>query len=391
MKKKFIIIGTVSVVIIATIVVAVLLLTGKESKITISFDVDGGKSVSSIEIKKGESIKLPDANKEGYTFDGWFLNDQRVTDSTAYDKDVTLKAKWISNGTKTFTVTFDSDGGSKVESIKVECDKEISLPTNPTKEGYTFISWIDKNETPIYDKALLSCEDITLKANWKKEETGKEETKQKTYKCPSGYTLNGTKCTATANATEECPPGYNWSIKVNKCVVQTTANEEECPSGSSWSDKKNTCISTTKDREKTCVIDSYAGVGAIYDDGYCYHGSDPAGSGNPEMCEIRGGVYYNGFCFIKRTTPISSCPNGYTSATATELGSNFGAPKAEVCYKIIGAKIKTCPSGYKLYHSDPNFGAGDRCVKLTNKEKKCPSGYTLNGDNCVKTIDATYE
>ena len=58
---------------------------------------------------------------------------------------------------------------------------------------------------------MLSCEDITLKANWKKEETKKDENKpyqktntssnantnvtssqpekQKSYKCPSGYEL----------------------------------------------------------------------------------------------------------------------------------------------------------------------------------------------------------
>ncbi len=174
MKKKFMIIGAITVVIITAIVAAILLSTEKGGKITISFDADGGKPISSLKIKKGESISLPNTEKEEFTFDGWFEGDQKVTDSTTFDKDVTLKAKWRKKKAETFTVTFDSDGGSSVDRIKVECGKELSLPTNPIKEGYTFISWIDKNGTPILDKALLSCDDITLKANWNKVETKKD-------------------------------------------------------------------------------------------------------------------------------------------------------------------------------------------------------------------------
>ena len=38
-----------------------------------------------------------------------------------------------------YTVTFDSNGGSAVESIEVEKDEKIKKPTDPTKEGYTFL------------------------------------------------------------------------------------------------------------------------------------------------------------------------------------------------------------------------------------------------------------
>lgn len=66
-----------------------------------------------------------------------------------------------------FKVTFNTEGGSNVKSINVKCGDTLKLPERPTKEGYEFVSWIDKNETPIYDDALLSCNDITLTAKWK--------------------------------------------------------------------------------------------------------------------------------------------------------------------------------------------------------------------------------
>lgn len=40
-----------------------------------------------------------------------------------------------------YTVTFNSNGGSTITSIEVEQNNKVSAPTNPTKEGYTFIGW----------------------------------------------------------------------------------------------------------------------------------------------------------------------------------------------------------------------------------------------------------
>lgn len=67
---------------------------------------------------------------------------------------------------ESYVVTFDSKDGSKVESITVKCDETLKLPENPTKSGYNFITWEDKNGTPIYNDALLTCDDVTLYAVW---------------------------------------------------------------------------------------------------------------------------------------------------------------------------------------------------------------------------------
>ena len=79
-------------------------------------------------------------------------------------------------GKKNITITFDSDGGSKVEKITYKQGTFVQLPT-PTKEGYDFDGWIiDKiaNEDEYFKKGSLLSDywtkfldsDITLKAKW---------------------------------------------------------------------------------------------------------------------------------------------------------------------------------------------------------------------------------
>ena len=67
-----------------------------------------------------------------------------------------------------FTVTFDSQGGSYVESVTVSKDSLITQPQNPTKDFYVFDGWFkDKDCTERWwfdvDKVTSS---ITLYAKW---------------------------------------------------------------------------------------------------------------------------------------------------------------------------------------------------------------------------------
>ena len=65
------------------------------------------------------------------------------------------------------TITFDTKGGSIIDSITISKDTDLTLPKEPPRDGYVFKGWVDKNETPIYDKVLLA-EDTTLYAVWEK-------------------------------------------------------------------------------------------------------------------------------------------------------------------------------------------------------------------------------
>ena len=57
-------------------------------------------------------------------------------------------------------VSFDSLGGTKVETIKVKKGSTITKPENPTKEGYSFIAWMLDGEEFYFDKnvyTIVSC------------------------------------------------------------------------------------------------------------------------------------------------------------------------------------------------------------------------------------------
>lgn len=164
MKKKTILIiaGAVAVVEI----VAVLYFFVLKKGITVTFNSNGGTKLTDIVLKEGEAITLPEITKEGAIFDGWYIGDTKVNDKTVFEKDVELEARWITEIGKEYTVTFDSKGGTSIRSILMKEGDTLILPPNPTKEGYTFVTWQDKNEMPITSGTVLAAEDIILYAKW---------------------------------------------------------------------------------------------------------------------------------------------------------------------------------------------------------------------------------
>ncbi len=135
-----------------------------EKAIVITFDSKGGSKVNSITMVEGDPIVMPkEPTKSGYKFGGWFdQDDKAINGGEMLDKSMTLYAKWL----KTFTITFDSNGGTKVNSITLADGDKFTPPKNPTKDGFTFGGWYDKNDMPIGEGALLAPENITLTAKW---------------------------------------------------------------------------------------------------------------------------------------------------------------------------------------------------------------------------------
>lgn len=78
--------------------------------------------------------------------------------------------------TPVFTVTFDSNGGSYIETQEVEEEERAVQPDDPELEGHVFVRWLDENDdnfnfdSPVYD-------DLVLTAEWEElEEVTEEET-----------------------------------------------------------------------------------------------------------------------------------------------------------------------------------------------------------------------
>ena len=101
---------------------------------------DGDSEYAKQVLPSGTLATRPDAPAAtpGYTFGGW-----NKADGTAWDyasdkvtDNITLYAKWTAN---TYTITFDTVGGSEIAPITQDYGTVITAPEAPTREGYTFI------------------------------------------------------------------------------------------------------------------------------------------------------------------------------------------------------------------------------------------------------------
>ena len=122
---------------------------------------DGDSEYAKQVLPSGTLATRPDAPAAtpGYTFGGW-----NKADGTAWDyasdkvtDNITLYAKWAAN---TYTITFDTAGGSEIAPITQDYGTAITVPADPTREGYTFIGW-DK-EIP----TTMPAENMTVTAQW---------------------------------------------------------------------------------------------------------------------------------------------------------------------------------------------------------------------------------
>ena len=135
----------------------------------ISFDENGADGTIPVTIikKYGTSIDLPDVGnliKIGHSFTGWAFDVDG--DTVVYEAGATFNipasnvrfiAVWTINQ---YTITFDTDGGSAVDSITKDYGTAISAPDNPIKEGYTFAGWY-----PIVP-ATMPAKNLTITALW---------------------------------------------------------------------------------------------------------------------------------------------------------------------------------------------------------------------------------
>ena len=140
----------------------------------INFYVDD-EIFSTLQTSGNELITLPQApKKESYEFVGWFFdkdtfNNQLKEDTylnKSLDQNINVYANYIfkEEPVKEFTVTFDTCGGDKMDSITTSI---ISSEPIPTRYGYTFLGWYLENT--YITKVTFPYEvtqNITLYAKW---------------------------------------------------------------------------------------------------------------------------------------------------------------------------------------------------------------------------------
>lgn len=250
-KKK--IIAIISGIILIAIIVFLLWFFNR--KFDVTFDLNNGTKDEIIKVKYHQTINKKDIKDQedlGELFIAWYevvgvkekedvLADKPFDFNTKIDKDIKLKALYKGK-VETITITFDSKGGSTVDSITINKGAELILPKDPTYAGYTFKGWYDINETPIHNNVLLE-EDTTLYAKWEKIPEPKHEPKkeEKISLSLSRDTLhvNGIK-TATATATVENSSGkVTFSLSDTNCMtinentgaINVVSNPKNCSNG----------------------------------------------------------------------------------------------------------------------------------------------------------------
>ena len=108
-------------------------------KFTVTFEFGGGSQTQSVD--SGNVAQKPTApTKPDSCFLGWYTDSARANTfdfASPITANTTLYAKW----SRQHTITFVLNGGTGVTKCYV-CDSvALSLPDEPTKDGYSFVNW----------------------------------------------------------------------------------------------------------------------------------------------------------------------------------------------------------------------------------------------------------
>ena len=115
---------------------------------TVTFDLnyEGNPAATTVKVEEGKTVKKPsNPVRPGWEFVGWFKESSGRTAwnfDTEIVSDITIYAKWSAI---TFTVTFNSNGGSEVRTQTVSYGGKVAEPTKPTRVGHRFDGWYKDN------------------------------------------------------------------------------------------------------------------------------------------------------------------------------------------------------------------------------------------------------
>lgn len=119
----------------------------------------------------GTEVTVACSPSKGYEFSKWTINNSEESTLSEYTfampaDNVYLEA--IVKG-KRFTVSFDTQGGSAIDSVKVTHGGEYKLSDIPTKQGYSFVGWFTKasgGKQITSGDPVKTTSNLTLYAHW---------------------------------------------------------------------------------------------------------------------------------------------------------------------------------------------------------------------------------
>lgn len=341
-----------------------------------------------ITCKPSTKTSTIDAIASNTVIDEVYKSTQKITASKKYSYDVkgavgtvrTIKtdrvltqnydvitAKKVANTTEKWvyvsTLTSDknylaySNENEKLVLINPQGEEVLACKTcSTTVVIYTY--WRYKKETST--TYSYSCD--SFKGYEKYGEDKCRKATNKTYSCPSGYTLDGSYCVKKEVSYSCSKYGSDYKLNSSNNTCVKTNVSYFCPAGT-----KNT------NDEKYCVKDIYgcpAGTTSI-SGGKCSKTTYSCPPNTTDTSYTLNGTK----CIVKKDAKVCSCPTG---TVESEDG--------KYCVRVNSKTVYSCEDypGYTLN--------GNKCTKTTTISKivnTCSAGYVLNGDKCYKTKNVT--
>ena len=151
------------------VVVKAIWLDDTDEEFVVTLDANGGVTQQAfLIIHRGDNYELPTPTKTGYTFDGWYdENDKKITNNDVFNQieNISLSAKWNVNS---YNLTLDYQTPGKQNKVKkIEYNTIIGELEEPTREGYIFEGWFDKDNNQIEEEDVYDiAQDKIIYAHW---------------------------------------------------------------------------------------------------------------------------------------------------------------------------------------------------------------------------------
>lgn len=178
-----------------------------------------------------------------------------------------------------YTITFDTNGGTEITAIEVKNNEIVKLPEAPKKDSHKFVEW--KNEKGrVITKGTKVTEDITLKAEWVSNDA---ETITAEFNTDGGSKVG------------------NIVVEKGKIIVLPVNPIKIGYVFAGWADENGNAI--TKDT----IVNENITIKATWKEPYtCPADCTPIGDGSKCTKEV-----------TKEMSNTSSCPSGYTQSGNT--------------------------------------------------------------------------
>ena len=269
----------------------------------------------------GGTISLPTSSKSGYTFDGWYVDNTftsgKVSNTTVFDKDTTLYAKWIAN---TYTVSYNYNGatGGSTETSKtvtygntygtlpsptraytISFDSKGGSTCNNQTASWTFWGWYNGSTKVASDTKVTTASNHTLTASWNGGTTSLPTPTRTGYTFGGWTTSDGTSVSNSTQFTSNTTLYATWSagsIEVSFNYNGATGNNGTTKKAVTYNAKYGTLPSPT--RAYTIAFNSNGGS-----------------SCNSQTATWSFGGWYNGETKVTEDTTVTTASNHTLTAS----------------------------------------------------------------------------